>query len=326
MSAFDKQLFKLTKLFKIKTNVAFLPKRHMLDFVPAHESVTLDDIITVERFLKQNGKINVLTGAGVSTESGVPDYRSEKVGIFNRTNYKPIQYQDFLRKPEVQKRYWARAFVSNQYYSKIEPNCVHHILAEWERKNVINWLITQNVDGLHQKAGSSKVTELHGSLRLVKCVNFRSQTCDYSIPSFEFYKILEHLNPTFKSYHIKNAKNIRPDGDVEFNSSLIENFNVPKCPKCNSLLKPDVIFFGDNVPQARVNFVYNKLNETNALLIIGSSLRVFSSFKFLLFAVEKKKIILIVSIGTSGADNFKDIIFIRKRAGELFPCINLNFI
>lgn len=179
-----------------------------ISYVPVHSPVTKCDTNKLKEFLLQyKGKIVILTGAGVSTESGIPDYRSEDVGLYARTNHKPMTYQKFIENDAGRRRYWARSFVGWPSYSKIAPNSVHSVICRLEDEKIISGVITQNVDNLHYKAGSKKVTELHGSLYRVMCL-----TCqNYVMGRYEFQQMLEKLNPNFQV----TPQMIRPDGDVD---------------------------------------------------------------------------------------------------------------
>lgn len=295
-------------------------------FVPKHDSVTTDDVSVAQEFLIRHRKILVLTGAGISTESGVPDYRSEEVGLYARSNHKPTQYHEFVQSEALRRRYWARNYVGFEQFAAIKPNIAHTILADWEnRGDKLQWIVTQNVDRLHQKAGSSKVTELHGSGFIVKCLNVRNGSCDYSIDRFEFQRVLDELNPQLCDMDtLDTLRTIRPDGDIDLSPKLVENFKVPSCPKCRGILKPDIIFFGDNVPSKRVEFVYEQLDESDSLLVIGSSLYVYSGYRFALTANEKGIPIMIINIGPSRADKLPGVISIRRRVGELLPLIDIS--
>uniref|UniRef100_A0A1B0DJC8 Deacetylase sirtuin-type domain-containing protein n=1 Tax=Phlebotomus papatasi TaxID=29031 RepID=A0A1B0DJC8_PHLPP len=170
-------------------------------FVPKHEPVAQSDIAKLEEFLRDKSRILVLTGAGISTESGIPDYRSEGVGLYARSNSRPIQHPDFVKYADVRKRYWARNYVGWPRFSSIEPNAIHHTLARFEREGRILGIVTQNVDCLHNKAGSRKLIEIHGNGYTVICLS-----CDYSIPRHDFQDILNSLNPTQRALALKRER------------------------------------------------------------------------------------------------------------------------
>ena len=181
--------------------------RSVVTFVPDHLPVSNSDINRLKDFMMFNkGGIVVLTGAGISTESGIPDYRSQGVGLYARSNHKPMTYQEFIRNPLSRKRYWARSFVGWPRFSSVLPNSTHHTLSQLEANGFISHIVTQNVDNLHQKAGTKRVVELHGTLYRVHCLSH----C-YTVNRNLFQNILGELNPTMRS----TSKMLRPDGDVD---------------------------------------------------------------------------------------------------------------
>lgn len=302
-------------------------------FVPKHNPVIETDIKLLEEFIANSKKIVVLTGAGISTESGlfsiqswikqynknnlgIPDYRSEDVGLYARSNHKPIQYQEFLKSAHTRQRYWARNYVGWEKFSNCKPNETHKFVRDLELLyNKANAVITQNVDSLHYKAGSKNVVELHGTAFRVKCLN-----CNENYNRFEVQNILKELNPEFG----ETSDMIRPDGDVEIAPEKITKFHPPMCFKCAGVLKPDIIFFGDNVPRERVQIVKDFVSKSDALLILGSSLTVFSSFRIVLQAVEENKKIAVVNIGPTRADNLINL-KISAKCGDILPKIHCNW-
>ncbi|GFS87489.1 NAD-dependent protein lipoamidase sirtuin-4, mitochondrial [Nephila pilipes] len=282
-------------------------------FVPKHDPCSADSVSLLKNFVDKYTKIFVLTGAGVSTESGLPDYRSKDVGLYDRSPNRPVLYKDFVSSPAVRKRYWARNFAGWKLFSSARPNEVHKFLAQWEKTGNISWLVTQNVDRLHHKAGTKNVTELHGTSYLVKCLN-----CPNLFSRNLFQLTLRDLNPNF---HVESTE-IAPDADVHLDPALTESFNVPSCDKCGGILKPDVVFFGENVPKEKVFNLYKKVEESDAILVLGSSLEVFSGYRFVLAASESKKCIGIVNIGPTRADKLATF-KITARCGEILPKITI---
>ncbi|KXJ80886.1 hypothetical protein RP20_CCG022056 [Aedes albopictus] len=281
-------------------------------FVPAHEPALESDLHRLEKFLEDKPHILVLTGAGISTESGIPDYRSEGVGLYARSNHKPIQHGDFIKYESVRKRYWARNYVGWPRFSAITPNVTHYTLARLEREQRISGIVTQNVDKLHTKAGSKSVVELHGSGYNVICVGKTGKGCDYHIPRHEFQSILDQMNP-----HMEDKSTMmRPDGDVELPQEYVENFKIPPCPACDGALKPEIVFFGDNVPMPRIERVVRMILESDGVLVLGSSLTVFSGFRIVLQAKELGLPVAIVNIGATRGDPKADL-KISARCGEL---------
>ena len=203
--------------------------------------------------------ILVLTGAGVSTESGIPDYRGE-----GKTERHPMTFDVFMGSQDARARYWARSYVGWSVIANAKPNGSHFALAQAESLGRISHIITQNVDSLHQQAGSRKVTELHGRLDKVICMS-----CRVSIERSVMDSMIEKLNPGIQK---DLSVEFTPDGDAEVEATA--NFQVPKCPDCSGILKPDVVFFGESVPTERVTSTMEQLERTDALLVAGSSLTV----------------------------------------------------
>ncbi|XP_065221248.1 NAD-dependent protein deacylase Sirt4-like [Planococcus citri] len=278
-------------------------------YVPAHHPVNQSDIGKLREFLlSHKSKTLVITGAGVSTESGIPDYRSKDVGLFARSNHKPMTYQKFIESDAGRRRYWARSYVGWSSYSKISPNSVHRALKKLEDDDFISTIITQNVDNLHKKCGSRNVIELHGTLFQVICLS-----CQNSLDRFEFQKMLESLNPKFNV----TPSMIRPDGDVDLPEEFVLSFNIPSCPKCDGILKPDVVFFGENVPLHRVKHIQRVVESSTAVLVLGSTLETFSSYRIILQARDLKVPVYMINIGPTRADNLATF-KVSAKCGEVF--------
>ncbi|XP_001354539.2 NAD-dependent protein deacylase Sirt4 [Drosophila pseudoobscura] len=278
-------------------------------YVPQHKPALDDDIKRLEDFLLSKPNVVVLTGAGISTESGIPDYRSEGVGLYARTNHKPIQHMEFLKSSNVRKRYWARNFVGWPSFSGKQANATHHALSRFEREMRIQSVVTQNVDRLHTKAGTKNVVELHGSGYVIKCLS-----CEYRTDRHEFQHILASLNSTFNNV----LEMTRPDGDVEIPLDYIENFKIPDCPQCGGDLKPDIVFFGDCVPRQRLDKIAEMVYNSDGLLVLGSSLLVFSGYRIVLQTKDLKLPVAIVNIGDTRADHLADI-KISAKCGDVIP-------
>ena len=232
----------------------------------------------------------VLTGAGCSTESGIPDYRGQ--GARERPAA-PVQFQAFLRDPEARRRYWARSVVGWARFSAARPSAAHHALAALEAQRAVFGLITQNVDRLHHAAGSRKVIELHGALERVRCMQCGAFEDRASVQS----RLLAE-NPGFCG----GLAQSRPDGDAELDASAVRDFAVVGCSVCDGVLKPDVVFFGENVPGAIVESAYEQVSAAEALLVVGSSLTVFSGYRFVRRAAERKIPVAIVNLGPTRGD------------------------
>ncbi|MFC8868758.1 NAD-dependent protein deacetylase [Streptomyces sp. NPDC057148] len=229
------------------------------------------------------GGVLVLSGAGISTESGIPDYRGEGGSLSRHT---PMTYQDFTAHPLARRRYWARSHLGWRTFGRARPNAGHRAVAAFGRRGLLSGVITQNVDGLHQAAGSADVVELHGSLDRVVCL-----TCGTFSPRRELARRLEEANPGFDPV----AAGINPDGDADLTDEQVGDFRVVSCAVCGGVLKPDVVFFGENVPPGRVEHCRTLVREAASLLVLGSSLTVMSGLRFVRQAAEAGKPVLIVN-------------------------------
>lgn len=240
-------------------------------------------------FIHQHPRLLVLTGAGISTDSGIPDYRDHN-GDWKRRQ--PVQHPDFMRCEHTRKRYWGRSLVGWPVMRDARPNPAHAALAQLERLGHIDLLVTQNVDGLHQRAGSQRVIDLHGRSDRVICMS-----CDFDCSRDEVHRRSGEQNPDFTHFRAETA----PDGDADLEVDF-SDFRIPDCPQCGGILKPDVVFFGDNVPKQRVIDALDALQQADALLVIGSSLMVYSGFRFCRRASEWNKPIAALTLGKTRAD------------------------
>lgn len=241
------------------------------------------------RFIDIHPRLFVLTGAGCSTDSGIPDYRDSD-GAWKRTP--PVTYQAFMGEERTRRRYWARSLVGWRHFGRAEPNGTHRALQRLEAQGRVELLVTQNVDGLHQRAGQRQVIDLHGRLDQVRCMS-----CDWRQPREEFQQELERLNPAWVELDATEA----PDGDADLEAHF-DDFVVPPCPACGGVLKPDVVFFGENVPRERVMQGMQALDAADAMLVVGSSLMVFSGYRFVHAAARSGKPVAAVNLGRTRAD------------------------
>jgi NAD-dependent SIR2 family protein deacetylase len=258
----------------------------------------------LEAFVGRARRMVVLTGAGCSTESGIPDYRSPG-GVWSR--HKPIYYSAFVRSAEVRRFYWARSFRGWPRFERARPNGAHRALAELEARGLVHQLITQNVDDLHQEAGSRAVVQLHGRNRLVVCLE-----CSAETPRAEMQERLAELNADWlaaASWDRLDADeaDFAPDGDAEVAESLVGGFRVPECRRCDGALKPAVVFFGETVPAEKVRLAMQRVEEADALLVVGSSLTVWSGYRFAKRAADLGIPIAIVNIGPTRADDLASL-------------------
>ena len=256
-------------------------------------SVAVDSSL---RELVGKGGVVVVTGAGCSTASGIPDYRGPN-GAFTR-GHKPMTYQQFLRDPEGRRRYWARGHVGWSRFSQARPNAAHHALAELEDRGLVTGVITQNVDGLHQAAGSNEVIDLHGRLDRVVCLMCGSVEGRDSV-----HRRLTEQNP-----HLTvESQVINPDGDTDIPDDVLARFEMVACLRCGGDLKPDVVYFGESVPAERVDRAYDWVDRASALLVAGSSLTVYSGRRFVMHAHKLGKPIAIVNAGPTRGDEFASV-------------------
>lgn len=262
--------------------------------------------------LLRGRRVVVLAGAGCSTESGIPDYRGPEGSHRTRT---PVQYNDFVRSDAARVRYWARSTVGWPRFSAARPNAAHRALAELEDAGVVHGIITQNVDGLHHAAGSRRVVELHGSLASVRCLG-----CGVEMGRGEFQERLLGMNATWAERLASGGETVRqaPDGDAELEAWEIESFRVPGCDGCGGMMKPDVVFFGENVPAARVEEAWQVFGGGDVLLVAGSSLTVYSGRRFIYRAQEQGVPIAIVNLGPTRADEMAAV-KVEGRLGEVLP-------
>jgi NAD-dependent SIR2 family protein deacetylase len=233
-----------------------------------------------------------LTGAGMSTDSGIPDYRGP--GSVSRA---PMTYQEFVSGPEAQQRYWARGYVGWGRMGHAEPNAGHTALAGLEAHGICRAVITQNVDGLHERAGSRRLVALHGRIADVVCLGCGDRTSRVALQ-----QRMTAANPGWLERHASAP--VRPDGDVETDDTT--DFVVPRCLRCGGVLKPDVVYFGENVPKPRVQRCYDLLDAAAdrgaALLVLGSSLTVMSGLRFVRHAAKRAVPVVVVNRGTTRGD------------------------
>ncbi|MEF9901727.1 NAD-dependent protein deacetylase [Streptomyces sp. P9-A2] len=229
------------------------------------------------------GGVLVLSGAGISTESGIPDYRGEGGSLSRHT---PMTYQDFTAGIQARRRYWARSHLGWRTFGRARPNPGHRAVTAFARHGLLTGVITQNVDSLHQAAGSEDVVELHGSLARVVCLS-----CGALSPRRELARRLEEANTGFEPV----AAGINPDGDADLTDEQVEGFRVLPCTLCGGILKPDVVFFGEAVPPRRVEHCRTLVREAASLLVLGSSLTVMSGLRFVRQAAQAGKPVLIVN-------------------------------
>lgn len=242
-------------------------------------------------FLEAYPRLVILTGAGVSAPSGIPTYR-DRDGNWLRSD--PIQHKCFLNEQTARQRYWGRSMIGWPGVRDARPNAAHRALARLEDMGRIELLITQNVDRLHQRAGSSAVVDLHGRLDRVVCLDCGVKDCREATQ-----QQLEHINAQV----LRQPSLPRPDGDADLEDTLVATISTPTCRRCNGTLMPDVVFFGGSVPRDRVERSIAAIERADALLVVGSSLRVYSGYRFCRKAAELGRPIAILNPGTTRADS-----------------------
>ncbi|MGY3264493.1 NAD-dependent protein deacetylase [Lysobacter sp. HA35] len=240
-------------------------------------------------------RVFVLTGAGCSTASGIPDYRDEAGGWKRKP---PVTFQAFTQDDATRRRYWARSFAGWPVFSQAQPNAAHRALADWQASGRMSALLTQNVDGLHERAGGRDVIDLHGRLDTVRCL-----ACGELTPRNAMQTRLADANPGW----IDAITAFAPDGDADLERIDFDDFGIPPCMRCGGMLKPDVVFFGENVPRARFEHARDALAASDALLVVGSSLMVYSGFRFARMAHEAGLPIALLTRGATRADELASL-------------------
>ncbi len=250
----------------------------------------MDGLQPLIDFVAKHPRLLVITGAGCSTAAGIPDYRDENGAWKQR---EPMRYQVFTGDPVARRRYWARSMLGWRTMAHAQPTAAHHALTQLERAGRIGLLVTQNVDGLHQAAGSQAVVDLHGRIDTVCCLG-----CGARSPRRALQEQLIARNPDWLALDARSL----PDGDADLDGLDFAAFAVPDCPACGGMLKPDVVFFGESVPRERVAAVREALAQADAVLVAGSSLMVYSGYRFVEEAVAAGRPVAAVNRGRTRAD------------------------
>ncbi|EWC63168.1 NAD-dependent protein deacetylase of SIR2 family [Actinokineospora spheciospongiae] len=253
---------------------------------PLPRTTRLDEVVE----LVDRGGVLVLSGAGLSTESGIPDYRGAAGSLRKHT---PMTYGEFVADPDARRRYWARSHVGWRTIARAAPNAGHRAVTALHARGHLTGVITQNVDGLHQAAGTPDVVELHGGLDRVVCLSCREPT-----PREDLDRRLAEANPDFSA----EAAPINPDGDVDLDDTAVADFRVVACRTCDGVLKPDVVFFGENVPRPRVDLCNALVDAAASVLVLGSSLTVMSGLRFIRRAATTATPVAIINQGETRGD------------------------
>jgi NAD-dependent SIR2 family protein deacetylase len=254
-----------------------------------------EGVVALVELLRRCRPVAVLSGAGMSTESGIPDYRGSGV---DRRRRPPITYREFVRSEEGRRRYWARSAVGWRHMAAAQPNAGHLAVTALQQAGVVGPVITQNVDGLHQRAGTVGVLDLHGRLDHVVCL-----ACGERTPREAFGVRLTADNPGFAA----RAATIAPDGDAVLSDDEVAGFRVPPCDRCGGVLKPDVVFFGESMPRERRERAARSVAGAGALLVLGSSLAVMSGYRLVLQAAAAGQPVAVVTRGPSRGDHLADV-------------------
>jgi NAD-dependent SIR2 family protein deacetylase len=268
--------------------------------LPREQSASDVAADSVARFLDRHPRLLVLTGAGCSTASGIPDYRDEAGAWKHR---RPMSFHEFTSSAAARRRYWAGSLRGWPRVRDAQPSGAHAVLQLLEQQGRVDRIVTQNVDGLHRKAGSRRVIDLHGRLDVVECLS-----CGAHCGREDVQTLLVRWNAQRLA---SEPGALRPDGDTAVADDLA-SFQVPDCRECGGVLKPHVVFFGENVPRLRVEEVYQSLRRVDALLVVGSSLMVYSGYRFVLAALELGLSVAAINQGSTRADG----LFALKVVGE----------
>ncbi|MHB0775196.1 NAD-dependent protein deacetylase [Halomonas sp. WWR20] len=273
-----------------------------------HESPA-DAHLRLQDFMARHPRLFVLTGAGISTDCGIPDYRDAR-GDWKRPP--PVQHQTFMASRAARQRYWARSLVGFRTLAEAHPGAAHRALARLEAHGHVERLVTQNVDGLHQRAGSRHVIDLHGRAEMVRCMSCAAMRMRHAV-----HAELAESNPDWTGLTAR----VGPDGDADLEGYDFSRFHLPRCHRCREgILKPDVVFFGDSVPRARVEAAFAALERADAVLVAGSSLMVYSGFRFVRQAARAGKPIACVNLGRTRADDLYSL-KLEARVGETLQAL-----
>eukprot|EP01101_Sappina_pedata_P013323 TRINITY_DN9590_c0_g1_i1.p1 TRINITY_DN9590_c0_g1~~TRINITY_DN9590_c0_g1_i1.p1 ORF type:complete len:301 (+),score=46.87 TRINITY_DN9590_c0_g1_i1:2-904(+) len=252
-------------------------------------------------FFRGKKSLTFITGAGCSTDSGLPDYRSPN-GSYSK-GHKPMMHQDFLKNEHSRKRFWLGAWVGWDQFSCAKPNSAHIAIRNISLKTPTN-LITQNVDGLHQLAGSQDVVELHGSMRSIQCLS-----CKQTVTRDHFQQRIHEANFDWMHFYMSHSdmKESRPDGDTNVSNMSrfgkeLHEFEVPECESCGGIMKPRVIFFGDNVPTKIKDVSTAFVANSDGIVVAGTTLQTYSAFRLTNLAKEKSIPFVVLNIGQTRAD------------------------
>ncbi|GAA0410058.1 NAD-dependent protein deacetylase [Cocleimonas flava] len=266
-----------------------------------------DQLITA---LKNKRNIWVLSGAGISAPSGIPTYRDNK-GNWQAGN--PIQHNEFITQESFRKRYWARSMAGWIITGHAKPNAAHQAITQLQESGRVSKIVTQNVDRLHSNAGAKEVIDLHGRIDQIICLD-----CNDISRRADYQPRLEESNPALNSYIERISSKALPDGDANIDDYATDTVNIPPCEKCAGTLMPDVVFFGGIVPKERVELAFKTLAEADCLLVIGSSLKVFSGFRFPRWAHQNNLPLYAINQGEMRGEEMFDLV-VPESCEEILP-------
>jgi NAD-dependent SIR2 family protein deacetylase len=254
-------------------------------------NTTDDNAARLAAWLAEHARVTIITGAGVSTASGIPDYRDAQ-GRWKR--HKPIQHSEFVNSAAARRRYWARSMIGWRHVDAAKPNAAHRACAALERVGRVHAIVTQNVDGLHEQAGSRRVIDLHGRLDKIQCLD-----CGKTVTRAAFQRRLEDENPDWDA----RIARIAPDGDADLEAADYADFRVPGCRACGGTLKPTVVFYGGTLSPEMREAAAKAAASADALLVVGSSLTVWSAFSLVRDAARRRIPVVAVNHGRTRADD-----------------------
>ena len=260
--------------------------------------------------LKNKQKIWILSGAGISAPSGIPTYRDHK-GNWQAGN--PIQHNDFITQESFRKRYWTRSMAGWIITGHAKPNAAHQAITQLQKSGLLSKIVTQNVDRLHSNAGAKEVIDLHGRIDKIICLD-----CGEKSKRADYQPRLVELNPDLKDYIERVTSIALPDGDANIDDYDTESVNIPSCESCDGTLMPDVVFFGGVVPKERVNLAFKTLAEADCILVIGSSLKVFSGFRFPRWAHQNNLPLYAINQGKMRGEDMFDLV-VPESCEEILP-------
>jgi len=273
-----------------------------------YTKIPLNNLETLITALQNKSNIWILTGAGISAPSGIPTYRDDK-GEWKSAN--PIQHNDFINHESYRQRYWARSMVGWKLTGRAKPNAAHSAITAIQQTGKVSQIVTQNVDGLHNIAGANNVIDLHGRLSEIKCLS-----CDEISKRADYQPRLVKNNPELDQYEAK----ILPDGDAHVEDFDMSKITIPACQNCDGVLMPNVVFFGGIVPISRVEKAFSTLAESDCILVIGSSLKVFSGFRFPRWANQNSLPMYAVNQGKMRGQELFDMI-LSESCEKVLPII-----